>query len=76
MEYINFGGVFVLKKIKTVKLSSIESLCKLTTTLMTIIISLLEKAESSLTGKIANVHKSRYKCSEIQEKKQLNPLKT
>ncbi|XP_077279156.1 uncharacterized protein LOC143906775 [Temnothorax americanus] len=74
VECISFGGVLVSKK--TLQNCHPSKVSKLTTDLMTVIFSQSEMAESSLTGKIANMHKSRNKCGEVREKKQLDPLKT
>ncbi|XP_015595130.1 uncharacterized protein LOC107267665 [Cephus cinctus] len=73
MDLVNFGGILVSKK--ALQSCHQTKISKLTTDLMTVVFSATEMAESSLTGKIAKMHKERNKSGEVRQKKELDPSK-
>ncbi|XP_034944469.1 protein PFC0760c-like [Chelonus insularis] len=69
VDFINFGGTLIARK--TLNNCCVSKPSKLVTDLMTVIFSVEEMAESSLSGEIPNIHKNRA-TDEIRKKKKLD----
>lgn len=70
--FISIGGQLVDKK--RIDLCNDSKISKLVNELMVILFTAEEMGNSSLTGKVSNIHLKR-SASEIRQKKQLDPTK-